>query len=568
MELSEIEEKLCESPQDLLAPFSCHICPFRSPEKYSLQRHFQNRHSLTKVDVNIVFPCQLCNKLFKKKSYLITHLVTHPKLCAKPYICSICNATFTHMVQLERHHLSHEYDLTRDPNEVTVDDMHNPKKVKIGLFHCTQCSLGFESLELLEKHKRRHIETIFTPPSLSSSIKATVASSSSSIVCKNEPLTFKSSSSKISSSSSSSSNMPQDKKKKSKIGSRSNSNKKNLQQQEPSRKRRMHVYKKVLYCPYCPSKFSNKSGMGITNLNIHLVIKHKDTLNATPHTDLHKCPRCVKLFTSNQSLNVHILKKHGTNDSVRPTTTTTSPKKTTDYKKNIKKNKNTVADRNAHESLDKKKTFVLPTSTAPRKKCRYLIRGDDGGASSCSENLSVKQSQERKSRFRKRIFKKRAQLAMKKKQKTNTLSTTTTTTTTPSTSTGRHTTTGVVKSINKLETTISSSDDFDLASSINLKRARGRPPNTLEPSTFKRVGGTTQSSSPSFKSFKRTGRGRPPGSGGKVISGRIVKKYKCKHCSLNYLHLPSFITHQKLCSTAAATAAPPPTSTSSLTKQS
>ena len=559
-ELSEIEEKLCESSQDLLTPFSCHICSFRSPEKYSLQRHFHNKHSLIKGDVNLIFPCQLCNKQFKKKSYLLTHLATHPKLCVRPYLCSMCNATFAHIVQLERHHLSHEYDLTKDPNEVTFDDVHDPKRAKSELFHCAQCSLGFESVELLEKHKRRHIETVFTSPmSLSSS---TTSAGSSSMMFKNEPLTFKSSSSKLPSTS----NMNQGKKKttKSKMGTS-----KNKQQQQP--RKPMHIFKKVLNCPYCPSKFSNKSGMGITNLNIHLVIKHKDTLNATPHTDLNKCPQCVKLFTSNQSLNVHILKKHGVtaNNNIRHTTTTT--KKNTasnsNKKKTIKKNKGeVVGESSSNYSPDKKKSAMLTTSSTtnkalPRKKSKYLIRGDDGGGSSCSDNLSAKQTLERKSRFRKRLLKKRAQLSMKKRKNNNidtSLSTSSST---------------MVKSENKLDTTISSSDDFDLASTTtaahsqvssscySVKRGRGRPPNNaLHSSTFKRVG----LSSSLLSSFKRTGPGRPPGTG-KVMTGRIVKKYKCKHCNLSYIHFPSFITHQNLCSSATSS---PPTTSSIVTNTS
>ena len=522
MELSEVEGKLCESSQNLLTPFACHICSFRSSEKSSLQRHFQNKHSLTKRDVNIVFPCQLCNKLFKKKSYLFTHLASHPKLCVKPYLCSICKTSFSHIVQLERHHLSHEYDLTKDPNEVTVDDQ-EPKKEKTELFHCARCSLGFESMELLQKHKRRHIETILTSTSFSP--------------LKNEALSFKSSDKLITTAAAVTTESVQENLKR-KIKNDAGKD----QQPRRSRKRGDILdCKKVLDCPYCPSKFSNNNYMGITNLNIHLVIKHKDTLNASPHTDLHKCPRCVKLFSSTQSLGVHILKKHGANNNctkktkkkgevVLLTVGESISNHSPDKKKPIPARKKkgevalvTVGESSINvDSLDKKKSI-------PGRKKKYSIRREKG-ASSGSEKLSVKQTQERKSRFRKRLLKKRTQL---KKQPL---------------STSNRTVEAVAKSNDKLEAAISSSGDLDLATLVGAtsrasvynikKRGRGRPPNNASTSSKSSI-------------YKRTGRGRPPGIG-KVISGRIVKKYKCKYCHLNYIHFPSFSTHQKLCAASSS----------------
>ncbi|XP_066928088.1 uncharacterized protein [Clytia hemisphaerica] len=245
-----------------LRPFSCHVCSFRACEKYNLLRHYDNRHSLRKRDVNIVYPCPVCQRTFKGKTYLITHLETHAESISKPYRCSICQASYDNVTDLERHHLSHEFDLTTDPGEEDQDD--GKPKERTSLLQCQKCSLGFDSLESLQRHQRRHIETIGT----GTSAVTTVAAST------NQAFTFK----------------PLTKKPK-KNGNIKGLKRKPIKENKAERKhdkakfrKRLTTGPEFLNCPYCSSQFSNKNFNGITNLNIHLLLKHKNTIKAKPRT--------------------------------------------------------------------------------------------------------------------------------------------------------------------------------------------------------------------------------------------------------------------------------------------
>lgn len=279
-------------------PFACHICLFRSYEKVKLYRHFAKKHSLKKKDVLLTYPCRMCNRDFKGKGYLQTHLTKHTKLDLCPYMCSICALSFSTLCELEVHHLSHEYDLEKDPNEI---DGNKPNE-KTALLLCQKCSLGFDSQVALDKHLRRHIQTLNPEPV----IGKTFDQVGNQLVSGRNLM---------------SSNRRWKRVEKNARG-------KSLLKRNATKIRAKYRKTKIslpgrglgdvgsgcnlLFCPYCPSSFTYTKGVGIANLNTHLVLKHQDkndTVN--PVTDLHKCPFCVKMFISERSLSVHVLKKHG-----------------------------------------------------------------------------------------------------------------------------------------------------------------------------------------------------------------------------------------------------------------
>ena len=92
------------------------------------------------------------------------------------------------------------------------------------------------------------------------------------------------------------------------------------------------------------------------------------------------------------------------------------------------------------------------------------------------------------------------------------------------------------RSQSPVKTTSSSSNENNVQKTSKLNRRRDNDaPNT----------------SKSNSAFRK--KGRPPGIG-KVIAGRILKKYRCPHCHLTYIHLPSFNNHQQVCKSMKATA--------------
>jgi len=498
-------KKCADLTRNLLVPFTCHICPFRSCEKLNLTRHFFNKHSLAKKNVKLTFPCLSCGRVFKGKAYLQTHILgNHSKtMGTKPYSCSECNIAFSTILELESHHLTHEYDLADDPNEFVESQ---DRKKKMPLLHCSKCSLGFESQEHLTKHQRRHIETISSSCDrddtkvkyLQSSAKK---KSNGSNINKNDNNKTKQKLTLIKTNAS---------KIKAKY-ERSKKKKREKQQQEASfdsSKNKNNI--DILYCPYCPSQFSNRYGVGTANLNIHVVMKHKDTVNEiNPSTSLHKCPLCVKLFISKRSLKTHIYKKHDLSEEKaqqrypylyegedeQPNTSFVSTKQLVPVNFKQRKQENNLRVQYSSDTGTRKS--YPERSVSPLKLA---------SSSSAAEPATVRQpplqrklsaAQERKARLKERIRKRRAisrTQVVTNKEKQNV---------------------GAAVS----DVSSSSSNDVNSASSI---------------------GSTSQ---------QKRGRGRPPGptKAHSVTAGRIAKKYRCSRCHLTYVTARSFNTHKKIC---------------------
>ena len=455
-----------------LKPFSCHICTFRACEKYNLLRHYDNKHSLRKRDVNIVYPCPVCDRTFKGKAYLITHLENHHDSISKPYRCSICKTSYDNVTDLERHHLSHEFDLTTDPGEEIQDD--GKPKERTSLLQCQKCSLGFETLESLQRHQRRHIETIGT----NTTVQTTTTTSTS------QAFTFKPPSKKSNKNRGT-------KELKRKLVKEKDKTKVERRQDKAKVRRRLTNGPEFLDCPYCSSQFSNKNFNGITNLNIHLLLKHKNTIKSKPRTHLNKCPKCVKMFTSQASLDVHLQKRHGD----------------TPEEKDVQNNRKPISPRKRKEISEKADSGVKQDPVEEQQTSTSSIKSETlskGAVKSSSSN-------DRKARLRRRLARKRSQL------KTKLI-------------------TSRTRSQSPVKTTSSSSNENNVQKTSKLNRRRDNDaPNT----------------SKSNSAFRK--KGRPPGIG-KVIAGRILKKYRCPHCHLTYIHLPSFNNHQQVCKSMKATA--------------
>ena len=54
-------------------PYNCEHCNYNTKRKHDLKRHVMKKHS----DVQLSFPCQLCDKTFGYESNMVRHMKTH-----------------------------------------------------------------------------------------------------------------------------------------------------------------------------------------------------------------------------------------------------------------------------------------------------------------------------------------------------------------------------------------------------------------------------------------------------------------------------------------------------------
>ncbi len=104
-----------------------------------------------KIDTK--FPCNVCNKQFKRKIALDTHLKTHKSLKQNDkFSCDICHKKFKHERYLMKHK-RHCHSLRSEdfyPSDICIDEFKDSATEAI---RCEVCSELFTCQRYLEKHK-------------------------------------------------------------------------------------------------------------------------------------------------------------------------------------------------------------------------------------------------------------------------------------------------------------------------------------------------------------------------------------------------------------------------------
>lgn len=111
-------------------PWHCHLC-----EKCFNQKSILNRHLLVHAN-NKAFQCPTCHKQFTEKGALKRHEATHSNL--KNWVCKICGKSFI----LKEYLTKHEF-------------LHSGKKP----FKCQQCERAFADKAALKRHEELHKNT-------------------------------------------------------------------------------------------------------------------------------------------------------------------------------------------------------------------------------------------------------------------------------------------------------------------------------------------------------------------------------------------------------------------------
>ncbi|XP_069545796.1 zinc finger protein 585A-like [Brachyistius frenatus] len=144
-------------------PFSCSVCAMTFSQSYHMTRHVRNQHGFgqyicskcgksfgswlelkahKKTHVIEGLTCLACDKQFKEKAALVSHLKLHKKVDTSPrsLICGDCGKVFGRMYHLKRHIVTHR------------------KATNGECYTCPDCQKDFAFPEDLNKHLEIHVK--------------------------------------------------------------------------------------------------------------------------------------------------------------------------------------------------------------------------------------------------------------------------------------------------------------------------------------------------------------------------------------------------------------------------
>ncbi|XP_056228794.1 zinc finger protein 665-like [Seriola aureovittata] len=170
-------------------PFTCPVCTLTFSQSYHMTRHLRNQHGLgqyicSKCGKNLSswlelkahkkthavegLTCLACDKQFKEKAALASHLKLHKKVQSSPrsLICGDCGKVFGRMYHLKRHIVTHRKAANGEcytcpdcqKNFAFPEDLnkHLEIHVKENNGTCPKCNETFNSPEELETHMGVH----------------------------------------------------------------------------------------------------------------------------------------------------------------------------------------------------------------------------------------------------------------------------------------------------------------------------------------------------------------------------------------------------------------------------
>ncbi|XP_037621469.1 zinc finger protein 585B-like [Sebastes umbrosus] len=144
-------------------PFSCPVCAMTFSQSYHMTRHLRKQHGLGQYICDKCgksvgswlelkahkrthavegLTCLACDKQFKEKAALVSHLKVHKKVQASPrsLVCGDCGKVFGRMYHLKRHIVTHR------------------KATNGEVFTCPDCQKNFAFPEDLNKHLEIHVK--------------------------------------------------------------------------------------------------------------------------------------------------------------------------------------------------------------------------------------------------------------------------------------------------------------------------------------------------------------------------------------------------------------------------
>uniref|UniRef100_A0A8D3DYA8 C2H2-type domain-containing protein n=1 Tax=Scophthalmus maximus TaxID=52904 RepID=A0A8D3DYA8_SCOMX len=144
-------------------PFTCPVCSLTFSQSYHMTRHLRTQHDLGKYictkcgkcssswlelkthkksHASEGLKCLACDKQFKEKAALVSHLKLHKKVQSSPrsLVCGDCGKVFGRLYHLKRHIMTHR------------------KEANSECFTCPDCQKNFAFPEDLNKHMEMHVK--------------------------------------------------------------------------------------------------------------------------------------------------------------------------------------------------------------------------------------------------------------------------------------------------------------------------------------------------------------------------------------------------------------------------
>uniref|UniRef100_A0A182UR81 Protein krueppel n=1 Tax=Anopheles merus TaxID=30066 RepID=A0A182UR81_ANOME len=146
---------------DLLAPYACIFCQYKTSIRMFLITHIRDSHAVTRPYI-----CIQCNKGFLRRSDLKKHTFVHTGV--RPYACDQCGKSFSRNTNLKKHmrtHLGvkpHGCDLCPRSKQIVGKreyDRHQQTHSELKPFGCGTCGKRFSRRDKLHRHERIHQQT-------------------------------------------------------------------------------------------------------------------------------------------------------------------------------------------------------------------------------------------------------------------------------------------------------------------------------------------------------------------------------------------------------------------------
>ncbi|XP_067133511.1 zinc finger protein 761-like [Centruroides vittatus] len=138
-------------------PFKCNICDKGFKTNSHLRIHRESHSDQRK------YSCQVCNKSFKTKCCLRAHVLIHTDECK--YCCQICNKYFKTKFSLRQHKKTHEdrtdkyfCDVCKTGFRCNSTFVRHRIVQHQNMFACSYCRKSFKTKNMLEAHKKIHIQ--------------------------------------------------------------------------------------------------------------------------------------------------------------------------------------------------------------------------------------------------------------------------------------------------------------------------------------------------------------------------------------------------------------------------
>lgn len=174
-------------------PFSCPVCAITFSQSYHMTRHLRNQHNVgehvcskcgkslntwlelrahKKSHAVEGLTCLACDRQFKEKGALLSHLKVHQKIQSsspKSLTCGNCGKIFGRMYHLKRHIVTHQKEADSEcytcpdcrKKFAFAEDLnkHLQIHVKENNGTCPKCNQTFSGAEELEAHMKVHLKS-------------------------------------------------------------------------------------------------------------------------------------------------------------------------------------------------------------------------------------------------------------------------------------------------------------------------------------------------------------------------------------------------------------------------